>query len=64
MALARLKESGDHMHPFSPSTPMSDKDRISPYNIKTMLSRQVMRVKKTTNKEIICRYNTKFSVLQ
>ena len=47
------------MHPFSPSTPMSDKDRISTYNIKTMLSRQVMRVKKTTNKEIICRSNTK-----
>ena len=34
------------MHPFSPSTPMSDKDRISPYNIKTMLSRQVMRVRR------------------
>ena len=25
---------------------MSDQDRISPYNMNTMLSRQVMRVKK------------------
>ena len=25
---------------------MSDQDRISPYNINTMLSRQVMRIKK------------------
>ena len=27
-------------------TPMSDQDRISPYNINTVSSRQVMRIKK------------------
>ena len=27
---------------------MSDQDRISPYNINTMVSRQVMRIKKET----------------
>ena len=26
------------------STPMSDQDRISPYNINTILSKQVMRI--------------------
>ena len=30
----------------NPLTPMSDQDRISPYNINTMASRQVMRIKK------------------
>ena len=29
-----------------PLTPMSDQDRISPYNINTISSRQVMRIKK------------------
>ena len=33
----------DHVNPL---TPMSDQDRISPYNINTMASRQVMRIKK------------------
>ena len=28
-------------------TPMSDQDRISPYNINTVSSRQVMRIKKS-----------------
>ena len=34
--------------PFSINhlTPMSDQDRISPYNISTISSRQVMRIKK------------------
>ena len=31
---------------FNPSTPMSDQDRISPYNINTISSRQAMRIKK------------------
>ena len=32
---------------------LSDQDRISPYNINTILSRQVMRIKKTVNLGII-----------
>ena len=31
---------------FNPLTPMSDQDRISPYNINTISIRQVMRMKK------------------
>ena len=31
---------------FNPLTPMSDQGRISPYNINTISSRQVMRIKK------------------
>ena len=30
----------------NPVIPMSDQDRISPYNINTILSRRVMRIKK------------------
>ena len=30
---------------IKPLTPMSDQDRISPYNIKTISSKQVMRIK-------------------
>ena len=37
------KEKLDASHPL---TPMSDQDRISPYNINTISSRQVMRIKK------------------
>ena len=33
----------------NPLTPMSDQDRISPYNINTISSRQVMRIKKNIN---------------
>ena len=36
-----------------PLTPISDRDRISPYNITTISSRQVMRIKKTINKGVI-----------
>ena len=32
--------------PFNPLTPTSDQYRISPYNINTISSRQVMRIKK------------------
>ena len=31
---------------LNPLTPMSDQDRNSPYNINTILCRQVMRIKK------------------
>ena len=34
-------------------TPMSDQERISPHNINTISSRQVMRIKKNINKETI-----------
>ena len=34
-------------------TPMSDQDRTSPYNIDTISSRQVMRIKKNINQGII-----------
>ena len=37
----------------NPSTPMSDQERISPYNINTISSRQVMRIKKNSNLGII-----------
>ena len=33
-------------YPFNPLTPMSDQERISPHNINTISSRQVMRIKK------------------
>ena len=38
---------------LNPLTPMSDQDRISPYNIHTISSRQVMRIKKNINEGII-----------
>ena len=34
---------------FNPLTLMTDQDRISPYNISTISSRQVMRIKKNIN---------------
>ena len=38
---------------FNPSTSMSDQDRISPPNINTMSSRQVMRIYKNISKGMI-----------
>ena len=38
---------------FNPFTPKSDQDRISPYNTDTISSRQVMRIEKNINYEII-----------
>ena len=38
---------------IKPLTPMSDQDKISPYNISTISTRQVMRKKKTINLGII-----------
>ena len=35
---------------FNPLTPMSDQHRTSPYNINTISSRQVMRIKKISVK--------------
>ena len=45
---------------FSPLTPRSDQDRISPYNTNTISTRQVMRVKKTINLGIVSWSNNKF----
>ena len=47
----------------NPLTPMSDEDRISPNSINTILSRQVMRIKKYISLGIISRSNAKFSEL-
>ena len=49
--------------PFNPLTPTSDQYRISPYNIKTISSRQVMRIKKIISEGILSWSNTKFSKL-
>ena len=34
---------------FNPFTPMSDQDRISPHNVNTISTRQVMRIEKILN---------------
>ena len=34
---------------FNPLIPVSDQDRISPYNINTISNRQMMRIKKIIN---------------
>ena len=34
---------------INPLTPMSDKERISPYSVNAILSRQVMRIKKNND---------------
>ena len=47
--------------PLNPLSPMSDQDRISPYNIKTKSARKVMRIKKNINLGMISWYDTKFS---
>ena len=38
---------------LNPFTPTSDQDRISPYNINTISSRQVMRIEENINHGII-----------
>ena len=48
---------------LNPFTPTSDQDRISPYNVNTISSRQVMRIEKNINHGIISWSNTKFSEL-
>ena len=54
----------NHKHQsLNPFTPTSDQDRISPYNINTISSRQVMRIEKNVNHGIISWSNTKFSEL-
>ena len=48
---------------LKPFTPTSDQDRISPYKINTISSREVMRIEKNINHGIISWSNTKFSEL-
>ena len=43
-------QRGSLLHPL---TRMGDQDRTSPYNINTISSRQVMRIKKNVNEGII-----------
>ena len=38
---------------FNPFTPTSDQDRISPYSVNTISSRQVMRIEENINHGII-----------
>ena len=45
---------------LNPLTPRSDQDRISPYDIITVLTRQVMRIKKYIKLGIISWSNAKF----
>ena len=49
--------------PFNLLTPMTDQDRISHYNINTISTTWVMRMKKNINLGIISWSNTKFSEL-
>ena len=49
---------------FNPLTPVSDQDRISPYIINTIASRQVMRIKRNSNQGIISWSSNKFSKLK
>ena len=49
---------------FDPLTPVSDQDRISPYIINTIASRQVMRIKRNSNQGIISWSSNKFSKLK
>ena len=44
---------GEKKYILNPFTPTSDQDRISPYNINTISSRQVMRIEKNINYGII-----------
>ena len=45
----RLFIHGEKKKKNNPLTPMSDEDKIFPYNINTVSSRQVMRMKKNIN---------------
>ena len=49
---------------LNPFTHMSDQERISPYNVYTLTSRQVMRIKKNAIRGLVVNLtNTKFSRL-
>ena len=47
------RKSMKQIIPINPLTPMSDQNRISPNNINTISSRQVVRIKENINVRII-----------
>ena len=61
--LVEASKKNKQLLQFDPLTPISDQDRISPYSINTISSRQVVRIKKYINLGIISWSNTKFSEL-
>ena len=48
---------------FNSVTPLSDQERISPYNTNTISRRLMTRIKKNINERIFSRSNLKFSKL-
>ena len=48
-----LSRSESQIGTLNPFTPTSDQERISPYNINTIYSRQVMRIEKNVNHGVI-----------
>ena len=48
---------------FNSVTPLSDQERISPYNTNTISRRLMTRIKKNINEKIFSRSNLKFSKL-
>ena len=61
--LVEASEKNKQLLQFDPLTPMSDQDRISPYSINTISTRQVMKIQKDINLGIVSWSNTKFSEL-
>ena len=62
--IKRTKKRNHELKCLNPLIPMSDQDRISPYNINTISGRQVMRIKKNINWGNTSWSNTKFSKLK
>ena len=51
--LVEASEKNKQLLQFYPLTPMSDQDRISPYSINTISTRQVMKIQKDINLGIV-----------
>ena len=58
-----ILSNSEKTYALNPLTPTSDQDRISPYNINTISTRYVMRIKKNINLGMISWSNTKLSEL-
>ena len=61
--LVEASKKNKQLLQFDPLTPISDQDRISPYSINTISTRQVMKIQKDINLGIVSWSNTKFSEL-
>ena len=61
--LVEASKKNKQLLQFDPLTPMSDQDRISPYSINTISTRQVIKIQKDINLGIVSWSNTKFSEL-